>query len=144
VESNPRIDIAVLQFAAPIPEAIVPLPLAVRVARHVRFAIAGWPWTRPFDDDVLLLGGIITGAEITIFDGVPAIQLYCGQVTVGTPLEGLSGSPIFVATTSGEAVIGVVRCSVVSSSRGRRAAEVMIYATPADAILRLWPDLSLC
>src|SRR5689334_5521722 len=45
------LDVAILDFAMPIPDLIAPLPLAVHVARHARFAIMGWPSTRPFDSD---------------------------------------------------------------------------------------------
>jgi hypothetical protein len=144
VKFDCHLDAAVLQFAAPVPEMIIPLPLAVHVARHARFAIMGWPSARPFDNDVSAISGRITGTDLTIFDGVPAIQLYCEQAAGGTLLEGFSGSPIIVGTTSGEAVIGIVRCSPESSGRGGRADGGTIYATPADAILRLWPELSSC
>ena len=138
------LDVALLEFATPIPEMTVPLPLAVHVARHARFAIMGWPSVRPFDHDASAVSGRIVGSDVTIFDGVPAIQLYCEQAAVGTSLGGFSGSPIIVGTTSGEAVIGVVRCMPEPAGLGGQPDGGTVFATPVDAILRLWPELSSC
>ncbi len=138
------LDVALLDFSGPLPEIVTPMPLAVRVARHARFAIMGWPTIRPFDNDASAVSGRIIGTDITIFDGTPAIQLYCEQAIGGISLDGFSGSPIIVGTTSGEAVIGIVRCSPEPGSQGGQAEGGTVYATPTDAILRLWPELALC
>src|SRR5689334_20098931 len=51
------LDVALLDFTTSLPEFVIPLPLAVRVARHARFAIMGWPTIRPFDNDASAVSG---------------------------------------------------------------------------------------
>src|SRR5579862_1211079 len=60
---DPSLDVALLEFTRSLPEFIVPLPLAVRVARHARFAIMGWPTIRPFDNDASAVSGRIIGTD---------------------------------------------------------------------------------
>jgi hypothetical protein len=139
-----QLDVALLQFDEQIPELYQPLRLVIHAARHARFVVVGWPLARPFSSDAFAVSGIITETRITIFDHIPAIQLYCEQAAVGMMLDGFSGSPILVETTRGEAVIGIVRCSPESRDRSGVADGGTVFATSSEAILRLWPELAAC
>lgn len=110
-------DVALLTVAHPIHADMI---ASVEEAglQHVTlpFTASGWPRSRHFRTDPVTISGRVVDVAATIFDGRPAIQLYCHEVGAGLDPHGLSGAPISVIRANGSMdTIGVVSWSPTSA-----------------------------
>lgn len=110
-------DVALLTVEQPIHADMI-ASVAEAGLQHVTlpFTASGWPRSRHFRNDPVTISGRVVDVVATIFDGRPAIQLYCHEVSAGLDPHGLSGAPISVVRPNGSTdTIGVVSWSPTSA-----------------------------
>jgi hypothetical protein len=77
--------------------------------------------------DLASITGTIGGTETTIFDGIPAIQLYSNESAAGLALGGMSGAAVLAGDP--EAAIGVIRWNPPSEDDPTKGKAGIVYAT---------------
>lgn len=125
-----RLDAALLLADRPIAEDGV-APVAEAGVQHVtaQFAATGWPQSRPFAADPVTVAGWVVDVGATIFDGAPAIQLFCREVSADLDPHGFSGAAVSVFRPDGAVeTIGLVRWSPVTPRMSVDGG--ILYASP--------------
>jgi tetratricopeptide (TPR) repeat protein len=105
------------------------------------FLSSGWPQARPFAQDKMQISGEVVHASAAIFNGVPAIQLYCKQAAAMMRLQGFSGAPVLVPHAGKLCIAGMIRWNPLRSDLDGVAEGGTVYATSIDVILGRWPEL---
>lgn len=125
-------DIAVLRFSRPLPEGVTPATLGASEETQAHpFSAFGYP---PVGDlEGVWADGKIIG-PVTDVRGAPGLQLRSQEIQ-----QGMSGAPVL--DTDNDRVIGMLTETYIPDETGkfRDAA----FATPMEAIQRVWPALLL-
>ena len=135
---DPVLDAALIQFDGPLPAGLRLLRLSDEVAALDPFRAPGYPALPDLDRDVsqLTVSGEITSLAVPLDDAV-ALQLTVRQAAAGQPLSlhGLSGAPVLAGPD--DLVVGIIRWN---PEQDDVAIGGICLATPAWALVQLWPD----
>lgn len=141
VESYSDLDVAVLELDEPIPESLRLIPVSLQVRIHTPFHAPGWPEARSSTASYLTITGEVADNRGSIFDGIPAIQLFVKQAA-SLPLKGFSGAPVLVEREDGtHAAVGLVRWNPQRPDAPSLAQGQTAFASPLHALLERCPDL---
>ena len=135
-EYDPRLDIALLKLAQPLPSQIRPIALGCDVMVGSRFEAFGYPEAA---EDAELEGWAVSGGVTSVLmrfrDGTPAIAVYVEGLDHRLPLQGISGAPLLM----GQRAVGVMRYSVLADEQTGVALGDTLFATPASAVAERFP-----
>ena len=132
-------DVALLRLGRSLQTGLEPVRLAAAVEDHAPFTAPGAPMSI---SGVIgfAVSGEITWTQGNLSDGTAVIQLSCRESAAGLSLHGLSGAPVLVGQPP--QAVGIVRWNQPREDHPELAAGASIFAAPASAVLRRWPDLS--
>jgi Trypsin-like peptidase domain len=125
------LDYALLELEESIGDEFVPLSSAESAEIGGPFRSFGFP-ASVSDVDMTCITGTIASSECTIFEGVPAIQLYCKESAAGLQLGGMSGAPVLAGQP--EKAVGLIRWNPPSEEDPSKGIAGMVYATPLAVI----------
>ncbi|MBI4319940.1 MAG: trypsin-like peptidase domain-containing protein [Chloroflexi bacterium] len=100
-------DFALFIFLETLPDGLTPIPVAEDAFYCERFHSPGYPMGMAQVGMVTVTGDV--AEPEAVFEGVPAIQLFCREEAAGLSLRGLSGAPVLVTAGQVEAAVGLVR-----------------------------------
>jgi hypothetical protein len=131
-------DVALLRLERLLPIALAPVRLARDVELHAPFSAPGAPANVP-DVFAFTVSGEVTGLDVVLASGAPAIQLTCREAAAGLPLHGLSGAPVLVGQSS--RAVGVIRWNSPQDERRELAKGAAVFAARSTEIIDRWPQL---
>jgi hypothetical protein len=136
VSGDCSLDYALLELEGAVSDEFTPLRWSESVTAAGPFRAFGFPVSLP-DVDMTCITGTVASSECTIFEGTPAIQLYCNESAAGLRLRGMSGAPVLVGNP--EEPVGLIRWNPPSEEDSNRGIAGMVYATPLLVIRQRHP-----
>jgi hypothetical protein len=133
-----NMDYALLELTEPLPDEFEPLAVGDCAGAKGAYRSLGYPVSLS-DFDLASITGTIAGSETTIFEGIPAIQLYSNESAAGLALGGMSGAPVLAGNP--ETAIGVIRWNPPSSEEPTKGVAGIVYATSISLIRKRHPAI---
>ncbi len=138
VTGDGQLDYALLEIRPSIPEDyhLKPLNVPVTTDQLLEFKSMGYPSVLNGKVEFPTIEGKVRSYDTRIFDGIPAIQLYCQDAASGFSLRGFSGAPVVVGW---DHALGVIRWNPESPGDENLALGGMVFATSVPKILEARP-----
>ena len=142
-DGDSEIDAAVLKLEKALPDDLLPIALSSEAEAGESFVSGGHP--RLDGPDVSYIHGTVVAPRTSIFHGLPAIQIHSEEAGDRMPLQGMSGAPVLVACGAKRAAIGLIRWNPTrADDEEALAVGGTVYACPAYAIVKRWPEFQVC
>jgi tetratricopeptide (TPR) repeat protein len=138
-DGDGQLDFALLALEPPLAEDFHPIALTDTAHEADGFISRGFPLVA--EVNALTIGGTIRNLEATIFDRVPAMQLYSHEAGAELPLGGMSGAPVLVGSGEERAAIGLIRWNPTRQNDPTLSAGGTLFACPVRAIAERKPEL---
>jgi hypothetical protein len=142
VDSDPTIDLALLEFDSPLPDHLRPIALLILDKEEVRQRWHSVAWPAQFGRvDGLPLSGDISGFALD--SDQPTLVLEASSAGAAAPLDerGASGAPALVSAGATTAAVGVLRRVELDPESRSRAIGGLTFAVPAAQVVRRWGHL---
>jgi hypothetical protein len=138
-----RLDFALLKLKSSLPNALEPIPIATEVEPGESFRCMGFP-VAVRGPKYVTIGGKVRDPAGSLFEGVPAIQLYSEEAAASAALElpGMSGAPVLVGRNP-EVVVGIIRWNPQRPDGTAQAQGGMVFACPIKNVLEELPALEV-
>ena len=138
-DGDSRLDFALLSMMSRLPEDLQPIGLTGEAHEADGFVSRGFP---PLQNvDTLTIAGTVRNPQGTIFNGVPAIQLFSHEAAAEMPLGGMSGAPVLVGSSGKQAAIGLIRWNPTRPNDPTLSLGGTLFACPMEAIADRKPEL---
>jgi hypothetical protein len=133
---DPDLDYALVELTEPLQQEFEPLALGESAKAKGPYRSLGYPIALS-ERDLASITGVIGGTETTIFEGIPAIQLFSNESGAGLGVRGMSGAPVLAGDP--EAAIGVIRWYPPSEDDPSKSEAGIVYATSTSLIRKRHP-----